>query len=391
MAYDENGNYSEDQQPQQDPNAAWNNASNEINKWTSSNNPQGRNINWEAAQNVWNQSGGDLNKVYSQSNSWLNPAQQSQTQSQSAAPAWGKDQYEAFRNDWLGQGFGSQTSSDKLQQVASKYGIRIDKGQHAFAPDGSYIGDMIGDVGGRNTLQFLRGSQGHATTDKLYGGKSSKPKVVTPPGPGNKPPAGGGGAGGGGGTGGGGMVGGALGAQAQELYNMLMERARRGENVDPNDPIIKAQTDAYRSEGTAARRNFLADQAEAGGPYGNMRSEERRSAEQLGKSVGGFQAGAMQQELGARRQQIEHALDQAGEFMTNQQRMSLQNELTRLQLAQQESQFGRNLKQQGSQFDRDLGFRYAGLNQADNQFRDRLGFDYGDRSNYWDAINRGLL
>ncbi len=249
-------------------------------------------------------------------------------------PAWGKDQYEAFRNEWLGQGFGSVTSSQKLQDVAGKYGIRIDKGQHAFAPDGSYIGDMIGDVGGRNTLQFLRGSAGHATTDKVYGGKS-KPKTVSPPGPGNKPPTGGGGAGGGGGaTGGGGMVGGALGTQAQELYNILMERARRGENVDPNDPIIKAQTDAYRSEGTAARRNFLADQAEAAGPYGNQRSEERRSAEQLGKSVGGFQAGAMQQELGARRQQIEHALDQAGQFMTDQQRMSLQNELTRLQLAQ---------------------------------------------------------
>jgi len=209
MAYDENGNYVEDQQ-QQDPNAGWNNASNQINAWKDQN-KAGQNINWDAAQNAWNQSGGDINKVYSQANSWLSNPQQAQAQSQSAAPAWGKDQYEAFRNDWLWQGFGSKTSTDALQQVAGKYGVRIDKGQHAFAPDGSYIGDMIGDVGGRSTLQFLRGAQGHATTDKLYGGKSTpKPKGgISPPGPGNKPPTGGGGGGGTGG--GGGMVGGALG------------------------------------------------------------------------------------------------------------------------------------------------------------------------------------
>lgn len=293
---------------------------------------------------------------------------------QQAAPAWSPQQYEGFRNEWLGQGFGNKANAGALESIAAKYGVRIDKGQHAFAPDGSYIGDMLGDVGGRNTVQFLRGSAGHATTDKIYGGKSTaKPKGKTPPGPGNKPPAGaGGGAAGGGAVGGAGLAG-----KANSLYDLLMSRAQGSENVDPNDPIIKAQTDAYRAEGTQARRDFLADQAEAGGPYGNMRSEERRSAEELGKKTGSFQAQAMQQELSARRAKIEHALDTGAQFLTEQQRMALQNELTRLQLAQQESQFGRSLNQQGSQFDRNLAWQ-----------KDSFGRSLGQRAYEYDTTRQ---
>lgn len=343
--------------------------------------------------------------AYDESGNWVDDEQQYQQQyqpaqvqqaatpqySQQAAPApaatpWGTQQYEGFRNEWLGQGFGNKAEAGALERIAGKYGVRIDKGQHAFSPTGEYLGDMLGDVGGRNTVQFLRGSAGHATTDKLYGGKS-KPKGKTPPGPGNKPPAGGGGGGGAAGGGGGGYTSPNMGTQGTELFNLLMERARGSENVDPNDPIIKAQTDAYRSEGVNARRDFLAQQAEAAGPYGNLRSEQRRSAEQLGKSVGGFQGQAMQQELGARRAKIEHALDQGAAFLTDQQRMALQNELTRLQLAQQESQFGRDLgfrnkqlSQQGSQFDRQL-------NQQGSQFDRSMGqraYEYD--TSRWDDI-----
>jgi len=299
---------------------------------------------------------------------------------QTAAPApaatpWGTQQYEGFRNEWLGQGFGSKANAGALENIAAKYGVRIDKGQHAFSPTGEYLGDMLGDVGGRNTVQFLRGEAGHATTDKLYGGKSTaKPKGKTPPGPGNLPPVVGGGGAGGGSKAAGGYNTGNMGPQSSDLFNLLMERARSSENVDPNDPIIKAQTDAYRSEGVNARRDFLAQQAEAAGPYGNQRSEERRSAEQLGKSVGGFQGQAMQNELSARRAKIEHALDAGAAFLSDQQKMALQNELTRLQLAQQESQFGRNLKQQGSQFDRNLDMQ-----------KDQFGRSLGQRAYEYDT------
>jgi hypothetical protein len=290
---------------------------------------------------------------------------------QQAAPAYDtKGAYEGFRNDWLGQGFGNQTNADNLAKTAAKYGYTVKGGDKVYDAQGGFVGDMIGDIGGRSTLQFLRGAEGHATTDKVYGGKST-PK--TPPGPTNKPPAGGGGGGGTGGGAGGGYTGN-LSGQSGDLFNLLMERAKGSENVDPNDPIIKAQTDAYRSEGVNARRDFLAAQAEAAGPYGNQRSEERRSAEQLGKSVGGFQGQAMQNELSARRAKIEHALDSGAQFLSEQQRMALQNELTRLQLAQQESQFGRNLKQQGSQFDRNLAMQ-----------KDQFGRSLGQRAYEYDT------
>ncbi len=384
MAYDENGQWVEDQQQQPDPNAAWNNASNEINKWTSSNNPQGRNINWEAAQNVWNQSGGDLNKVYSQSNTWLNPAQQAQTQ-QSSSQAWGPQQYEAFRNEWLGQGFGNKANAGALESIASKYGIKIDKGQHAFAPDGSYIGDMLGDVGGANTVQFLRGSAGHATTDKLYGGKSGKaaPKgktpKITPPGPGNLPP--GGGAGGGGGA--------APGRDAKwdELYNQLMQRSTQGLNVDPNDPVIRMQTDAFRAEQERARRNDMSNLAEQSGPNANLRGEQRMAAERVGQNVSGLQAQLMGKELTARRDEIAQALQSRQGMLTFEQQQALQ-----LKLAQMDDAIKRmSLSQSDKHFNADLGYRNRALEQNDSQFRDRLGFDYGDRSNYWDAVNRGIM
>jgi hypothetical protein len=363
--------------------AAWDDASNQINAWKDKSGPQG-NINWESARSIWEGSGGDLGAVYGQANNWVNqPQAQAAPQQKAAAQPFNYDQ---FYSGWLNQGFGNQTSKDALAQHAAKWGVTIKGGDKAYAPDGSYLGDLIGDLDTENKVQFLRGAEGHATAARARGQKAPAPKPKPLP----KPAPGGGGGGGGapaGGGGGGSYTTPNMGSQGTELFNLLMERAKGSENVDPNDPIIKAQTDAYRSEGVNARRDFLAQQAEAGGPYGNLRSEERRSAEQLGKSVGGFQAGAMQQELTARRAKIEHALDQGAAFLTDQQRMALQNELTRLQLAQQESQFGRDLgfrnkqlAQQGSQFNRSLS-------QADSHFGRSLGqraYEYD--TSRWDDI-----
>jgi hypothetical protein len=181
--------------------------------------------------------------------------------------------------------------------------------------------------------------------------------------PGQKPGAGSGGGGGGGGSysgGGGTGSGGYLndrGGKSNALYDLLMKRATQSTQVDPNDPIIKGQTDAYDAQGQQARRNFLAASAEKEGPYGNAASESRRSAEELGKSTGAFQAQAMQHELDARRREIEGALSGAQGLLTDEQRISLQEELSKMQMNQQNDQFGRSLAQGQSQFNANLGQR----------------------------------
>lgn len=276
--------------------------------------------------------------------------------------AWSPKLRDSFVSSWRDSGLPATTEALRqfvAQQGQGHFQMINEGGKDKVRDSQGRVYDLIGNVG---TAQAQKRTG--LTTDKRYAsvtGASSKSSKTA----GAKAATGGGGgaAAGGGGTG---FNTGGLGAESKGLFDLLMERARSSEQVDPNDPIIKAQTDAYRAEGEQARRDFLAAAAEAGGPYGNLRSETRRSAEELGKSTGGFRAAAMQQELTARRAKIESALAGAAGFLTDQQRMALQNELTRLQLAQQESQFGRSLKSQESQFSRNLS-------QQNSQFGRSLG------------------
>lgn len=72
--------------------------------------------------------------------------------------------------------------------------------------------------------------------------------------------------------------------------------------VTPEDPAVRAQVDAYRAEQERARRNYLADLAEAakGNPV-NLRGEERLAAERMGQQVGQFAADVIAKEIESRR------------------------------------------------------------------------------------------
>lgn len=161
-------------------------------------------------------------------------------------------------------------------------------------------------------------------------------------------------------------TGGGMDGRANSIYDLLMQRATAGLDIDPNDPIIKNQVDAYGAQEERSRRNYLSSAAEKAGESANLGAEARSSAEQVGQRTGSFQAELMGRELSARRGKIERALSGAAGFLTEQQRMSLQRELETLRLAQQESQFGRGLRQDESQFGRRLG-------QQESEFGRNLG------------------
>jgi hypothetical protein len=153
-------------------------------------------------------------------------------------------------------------------------------------------------------------------------------------------------------------------ARADAYYQTLTQRAGQGLAVDANDPIIKAQTDAYNAQGDRALRNYLSDQAEQLGPYGNIQGERRMGAEALGQNTAGFQAQLLGKELTARRDEIAQALSLQGAALSGDQQRALQAQLAQMDQAIREAGVG--LQSQQIQQTGQLGF-------ADLDLRSQLG------------------
>lgn len=131
-------------------------------------------------------------------------------------------------------------------------------------------------------------------------------------------------------------------SQSNNLFSLLMDRAKQSLNVNRNDPAIRRQVDAYGATQDRARRSFLQDLAEQGGPNANISAETRSSAEKAGQNTAGFEGQIMQQEINARRQEIMSALSGAQGLLTAEQQMALQEELQQMSLAQNAYQFDTN-------------------------------------------------
>jgi hypothetical protein len=167
------------------------------------------------------------------------------------------------------------------------------------------------------------------------------------------------------------MTGGGVpfGNYGQTLWDQLMKRSGQSLDVNSRDPIIAAQVNSYRAEQDRGARNYIDQQAESGGPYSNLNAERRLANEHAAQSTGSMQAQLMQNELTARRAEITQALQEEGQFLTEEQRMALQRELGLI----------------------DAGLRQQGITNQNNQFLDQMGFNTADRASYWDAIRSGLL
>lgn len=156
-----------------------------------------------------------------------------------------------------------------------------------------------------------------------------------------------------------------------ELYNQLLQRSQQGLAIDRNDPIIRAQADAFAANQDRQKRNMLGDLAEKAGPYasGQLQGQDRMLTEKAGQATGGFEAGLMGDELKTRRDEIAQALQSRQSMLTFEQQQALQEKLAQLNAAIQREQ----------------------MSQQNSQFLSQLGFNTADRSSYWDAIRSGLL
>lgn len=156
-------------------------------------------------------------------------------------------------------------------------------------------------------------------------------------------------------------------SSSNDLWIMLMQRASQGLNIDPNDPIIAGQVNAFRAEQERGVRNDLADQAEAQGPNANLTLERRVANEKAAQSTGALQSQLINNELVAKRNEIAQALAQMGGMLTEQQRIDLQRELGKLNAS---------LEQQR-------------ITNQNNQFLDEYGLRVTDLANTWDWRRSG--
>lgn len=146
------------------------------------------------------------------------------------------------------------------------------------------------------------------------------------------------------------------------FYQQLLDRSKQSLSVDPNDPAIKSQTDAFRAEQTRAGRDYVSDQAERLGPYagGALEGERRIAAEHAGQATASFQGELMGRELSARRDEIAQALSLLSGRLSATEQMALQRELAQID-AQLRSRGldlqERGLDMSGDQFARELALR----------------------------------
>jgi hypothetical protein len=188
--------------------------------------------------------------------------------------------------------------------------------------------------------------------------------------------------------------------RSDNLYGQLAARGQQGLNVNPNDPIIKGQVDAFNAAQQRSGRDYLGQAAESQGPLANLRGEQRMAQEKIGQNTGSFQAELMSRELGARRDEIQNALSQQGAMLSGDQQRNLQGQLAQMNQALGEANAQTSRTGMENQFTlgqgqlalgRDsLALQKSGQAQNNDQFLRELAlrqWDTGDQSDYrWASL-----
>lgn len=167
-------------------------------------------------------------------------------------------------------------------------------------------------------------------------------------------------------------------ARGDALYSQLQGRANEALAIDRNDPIIRAQADAYSAQQDRARRNFISDAAERGGPLANLEGERRISAEHAGQATGAFEAQLMGQELAARRTEIQNALNGMAGLLTADQSNELQRQLGLLNQAIEQQKIGLGQNTLSQEWQRAL--------LSNEQFNNQLGATAQQQNAYYDWL-----
>lgn len=267
---------------------------------------------------------------------------------------------EAYRSGWSGG-----SAADLAKYNAGWSGVTT-KNDVSMLPTGEAI-DMIGDVGGANNYGWTDAGSvvnGQIVPRAPAASQGAAPATFAQP----------------------------QAAPQNDFQNsiraLLLQKLQEfGQPTSPNDPIIAGQTEAYRNERTRSAEAERAQMAERAAFQGLLSGGQSSGAfdttvqginEQAGQDVSGFKAQLMGRELENRRSQLASMLSLAVQSGDQESARSLQlqiaqmdQELRKMGLAQQGSQFNAQLGQQQSQFNDTFGAQQA-QQYTDNTYRDAL-------------------
>lgn len=214
--------------------------------------------------------------------------------------------YDEARDAWMSGKYGS--GEDAARRWSADFGVTYNGGDTITLPNGGGSIDIMSNfAGGRgngrpvgNTWSPAGGNGSNPNGVSSYSGSISGPVGLNSP---------------------------QLGGQWDQLYKMLLDRAQQGTNVDRFNPNIRQQADAFSANTDRSARNYLADQAEKLGPLANIQGEARLASEHAGQENATFEGQLIGREIQSKRDEIQQALSQMGDMLTEQQRMALQKEL----------------------------------------------------------------
>lgn len=162
----------------------------------------------------------------------------------------------------------------------------------------------------------------------------------------------------------------------QQLADLIRQRMGQIPGDMQNDPIYKAQTDAYNlasQRGAERSRGQMAERAAAGGTLnsGGFNTALNGLNDQRTQGEAGFAANLAGQRLGEQQQQIQQAMQMAqaiGDQDLQRQLAERQQQLQQAGLSLQ----AQGLNQQGQLAQGQMGLQAQGMNQQQNQAQNQL-------------------
>jgi hypothetical protein len=179
------------------------------------------------------------------------------------------------------------------------------------------------------------------------------------------------------------------------VRNSYLQQATQGTVIDQNDPNFRQQADTYAASQERARRNQIADNAEAFsaagsgmGGSGAQDVQNRLTNERAAQGTASFEAELVGRELTNRREEVQTALSALAGMGENDQTRALQRELAELdaQIRRAGIASSEKLGMAGIAVDRDR------LTMQDKHFGLDLGFRIGDaEAGYNERALRALM
>ena len=126
----------------------------------------------------------------------------------------------------------------------------------------------------------------------------------------------------------------------EDVFRNSLIGMMKQDPVDMNDPIVRAQSDAYsqaQQQGLEMTRAAMAERAGTEGTMGSggYNADVQSAYENMGQNIAGKNASLLGDRLNQQRQEIQNALTTGGQYLSDQQKNALTLKLSQISDATQ--------------------------------------------------------